>query len=98
MKAAVIINPIAGTGRKGDARSKVELARHHLEAQGLSGKVFVTERPGHAGEIARDAATRDVSLVVAWGGDGTINEVLPALAHRNISLGIVREDRKRPRA
>lgn len=51
--------------------------------------MFVTERPGHAGELARAAAHRGARLVLAWGGDGTINEVASALAFGEVPLGIV---------
>jgi YegS/Rv2252/BmrU family lipid kinase len=39
----------------------------------------VTERGGHAHELALEAAASGAQLVVAWGGDGTINEVGRAL-------------------
>jgi diacylglycerol kinase (ATP) len=51
--------------------------------------VFVTERPGHARELAKAAVKRGVRLVMAWGGDGTINEVASALAFDEVPLGIV---------
>lgn len=56
---------------------------------GADAEVVVTERSGHAREIARDAAARGVGAVVAWGGDGTINEVASALAFSPVPLGIV---------
>ena len=52
-------------------------------------EVFLTERPGHAKEIARGALERGVRLVMAWGGDGTINEVACALVFNPVPLGIV---------
>ncbi|HSQ75407.1 MAG TPA: diacylglycerol kinase family protein, partial [Bacteroidota bacterium] len=45
-----------------------------------------TERPGHATEIARDCVSR---VVVAVGGDGTINEVANALAGSGRTIGII---------
>jgi YegS/Rv2252/BmrU family lipid kinase len=51
--------------------------------------VFVTERRGHARELAASAAQRGSRLVVAWGGDGTINEVGSALAFGQVPLAIV---------
>jgi diacylglycerol kinase (ATP) len=56
---------------------------------GADAEVVVTEHGGHAREIARDAAARGVGAVVAWGGDGTINEVASALAFGPVPLGIV---------
>jgi diacylglycerol kinase (ATP) len=51
--------------------------------------VFLTERPGHARELAASAIARGISTVVAWGGDGTMNEVGTALAFTSASLAIV---------
>lgn len=88
--AAVIINPIAGAGRRPDVgRQRAEFARAFLRARGIAGGVFITERPGHARELAAAALERGVSVSIAWGGDGTINEVASALAFTSASLGIV---------
>jgi diacylglycerol kinase (ATP) len=87
---AVIINPISGAGRRPDvAKQRAELATAVLQSRGIDGDVFVTERGGHARELARAALGRGVSLCIAWGGDGTINEVASALAFSRASLGII---------
>jgi diacylglycerol kinase (ATP) len=87
---AVIINPISGAGRRPDvARQRAELATAFLHRHGVDGEVFVTERGGHARELARAALGRGVSLCIAWGGDGTVNEVASALAFTNASLAII---------
>ena len=89
-KVAVIINPISGTGGRPDiARQRAELAATSLEARGVEPQVFVTERAGHARELALSLVNQGVSCVVAWGGDGTINEVASALAFTQTALGIV---------
>jgi len=51
--------------------------------------VFVTEAVGHARELAKAAVKRGARLVLAWGGDGTINEVASALAFDEVPMGIV---------
>jgi diacylglycerol kinase (ATP) len=51
--------------------------------------VFVTERAGHARELTKAAVARGARLVMAWGGDGTINEVASALVFGDVPLGIV---------
>jgi diacylglycerol kinase (ATP) len=51
--------------------------------------VFVTERAGHARELAGAALERGVRLVLAWGGDGTVNEVASILAFTGAALGII---------
>src|SRR5262245_20218832 len=56
---------------------------------GLRAEVFLTERGGHARELATGALERGATVVVAWGGDGTVNEVAAALAFRHAALGVV---------
>ena len=89
-RVAVIINPISGTGGRLDvARERAERAASLVERHGVAAEVFLTERPGHARELTHAALARGVTTVVAWGGDGTINEVGSALAFREAALAIV---------
>ena len=89
-RAAVIINPISGTGGRPEmARQRAQLAAALMSRSGLTGDIFVTERPGHAHELTQAVLARGVSLVIAWGGDGTVNEVASALAFRDGVLGVV---------
>lgn len=89
MSVTIIINPISGGSRPEAARARAETAAAVVERHGDSADVFVTERPGHARELARSAANRGARLVMAWGGDGTINEVASGLAFDRTPLGIV---------
>jgi YegS/Rv2252/BmrU family lipid kinase len=87
---AVIINPISGTGGRIEvARQRAERAAALITARGLDAEVFVTERSGHARELAAACLDRHVTTVVAWGGDGTVNEVASVLAFRDATLAIV---------
>ena len=89
-KVVVIINPISGAGRRRDvARLRAEQAAALVEQRRLNAEVFVTERPGHARELALAACRRGATMFVAWGGDGTVNEVGAALVSSEASLGIV---------
>jgi len=89
-RAAVIINPISGAGGRPEvARRRAELAAALMSGNGVAGDIFVTERPGHARELAQAVLAQGVSLVIAWGGDGTVNEVASALAFRDAALAIV---------
>jgi YegS/Rv2252/BmrU family lipid kinase len=89
-KVAVIINPISGAGRRRDvARLRAEQAAALVEQRRLDAEVYVTERAGHARELAQAARRRGVTLFVAWGGDGTVNEVGSALVETPASLAIV---------
>lgn len=82
-RTVIIINPISGPKRRGTGPERVELATQTLERMGAMGEIRVTERAGHAHELALEAAAPDVDLVIAWGGDGTINEVARALVQRD---------------
>jgi YegS/Rv2252/BmrU family lipid kinase len=89
LSVAIIINPIAGGARPGIAQRRARLAIDAVERHGDRPEVFVSERPGHARELARIAVERGMRLVIAWGGDGTINEVASALVFGDVPLGIV---------
>ena len=89
-KVVVIINPISGAGRRRDvARVRAEQAAALAEQRRLSAEVFVTERPGHARELAQAGLRRGVTTFVAWGGDGTVNEIGSALVGADATLAIV---------
>ena len=97
MKVSVIINPVAGTGGQPPHRTRDRVEQVHdllhaygaYGAHGIRAEVFVTERVGHAFELAAAAVDRGISSVLAWAGDGTVNEVGAALAFHEVSLGIV---------
>ncbi|MGI4873901.1 MAG: diacylglycerol/lipid kinase family protein [Janthinobacterium lividum] len=83
-----IFNPKAGTGRAADFPAL--LARHFGPATGGNYVLRPTEGPGHATELARAAAQDGCRVVVAVGGDGTVNEVGQGLLHQpGTALGIV---------
>jgi diacylglycerol kinase (ATP) len=68
-----IVNPASSNGSTG--RRWAELA-HRAAALGLAGETLFSERPGHAIELAERTARDGASLVVAVGGDGTLNEAV----------------------
>ncbi|HEY8536387.1 MAG TPA: diacylglycerol kinase family protein [Vicinamibacterales bacterium] len=90
MRAAVILNPVAGgaISREG-LRRRADLALGRLRASGVESVVHATAYPGHGREIAARAVRDGCDIVVAWGGDGTVNEVAGALVHTTAALGIV---------
>jgi diacylglycerol kinase (ATP) len=69
----LIVNPMAGVGKTG--RRWPEL-KTKFEATGLKFDYELTERPGHAVELAREAVRNGYELIVSVGGDGTINEIV----------------------
>jgi diacylglycerol kinase (ATP) len=88
MSIAIIINPVAG-GRARPIGARVDLARRAAADAGEAADVYVTEARGHAGALARAACGNGARLIVAWGGDGTLNEVATTLAFGAVPLGIV---------
>ena len=71
------------------ASRRVAMIRDGLERRGLRGEIRLTERAGHAREMAQQAADDRVDLVIAWGGDGTVNEVGSGLAGSETALGLI---------
>ena len=81
--ALLIHNPNAGNG--GIARRRLlDKARHIFATRGIDADLAETSGPGHATEIAARAAAESRGLVIACGGDGTLNEIVNGLAaHQN---------------
>jgi len=76
-KLKIIVNTHGGK-LSGDA--KIALVEQGLQAAGIDNyHLEPTQYANHACEIARQAAQEDYAVVVAVGGDGTINEVLNGL-------------------
>ena len=90
MPVAVIVNPVAGGRRSLAPDERVRLAEQALARHHVVGRVEVTRAAGHGTELARQAVADRCELVVAWGGDGTINEVASELVGSGTPLGIVR--------
>jgi len=89
-RVVVIVNPISGTGGRPEvARRRIALAEAILKSRGEDASLFVTEYAGHARHLARAAVEDGVPLVIAWGGDGTVNEVASELVFRDGALGII---------
>ena len=89
-KAHVIINPYSGK-KKGTTVGN--FVRDELINSKIDVELYVTERPEHAIEIARDIDLNDGDTIVTVGGDGTFCEVISGFMNRtkeaNIPLGLV---------
>lgn len=80
-----IVNPVSGNGRtKRILPHLVGLARK----LGLEFDLQLTEAPEHATELARDHAS-EFDVVVAVGGDGTVNEVAAGTVRSDTVMGII---------
>lgn len=81
-----IINPISGIGKQ---KNIEELIRDNIDASSYEYQVKFTKGPGHGTELAKEAVASGVDVVVAIGGDGTVNEIGQALVGSNTALGII---------
>ena len=75
MKAAIIFNPSSG---KGLGEATASAVQHHLGDHGLDAGLHPTLGPRHATDLARELAP-STDIIVAVGGDGTINEVVTGM-------------------
>ena len=84
MRLLLVVNSFASSVT---ARNTVvvhqQLARHH------DVQVVETNRRGHATRFAQDAARRGLDAVVAFGGDGTLNEVATGVAGSDTALAVL---------
>lgn len=85
-KIVFILNPISGTASKAGIPMLIETV---LDKEKFEYSIAETERAGHASELARKAAEEGADIVVAVGGDGTVNEVARALVQTKTALGII---------
>ncbi len=81
-----IINPKSGTDKKLYVR---QIIGKKIDVCKFSYQVRYTEYAGHAEVLAREAVEKGTDIVVAVGGDGTVNEVARALIHTQTALGII---------
>ena len=94
-RVVLIINPISGPKRRGTGTERAAIATRVFGRLQVQGEVRITERGGHAHDLALEAVDSGAELVIGWGGDGTINEVARALVQRaeggtaSAALGIV---------
>lgn len=85
-KLLAIINPISGMGGKGKMPS---LIKERLASDRFDIEVVFTERSGHATVLAQDAVSDGCDIVLAVGGDGTVNEVGRAVCGTSTALAIL---------
>lgn len=82
--ALMIHNPNAGNGGGHARHHLLDKARHVFASRGIDADLAETTGPGHATEIAARAAEENRGLIIAVGGDGTLNEIVNGLAaHQN---------------
>ncbi len=85
-KIFFIINPIAGKGKGKIVESQIQ---QFFASKNIDFKTFLTNKVGHATELTKEIINQNPTIIVACGGDGTINEVAQALIGTDVSLGII---------
>lgn len=81
-----ITNPISGNAHHNDLHSLIIESMRHYDADY---DIAVSEYAGHARQIAADAVADNFDIVVACGGDGSINEIGTQLIGTKTALGII---------
>ena len=85
-KMVFIMNPISGTASKAAIPGLIEKT---LNKDLFDYELRMTQYAGHATVIAAEAKDAGADVVVAVGGDGTVNEVARAIVHSQTALGII---------
>ncbi|MBB6670133.1 diacylglycerol kinase [Cohnella nanjingensis] len=88
IRARLIYNPTSG---REEVRRRLPAILQKLERGGIETSCHATEREGDAVQAASEAVERGFDLVIAAGGDGTLNEVVNGIARhdRRPALGIL---------
>ncbi|HRY33480.1 MAG TPA: YegS/Rv2252/BmrU family lipid kinase [Bacteroidales bacterium] len=81
-----ILNPVSGKGHPDEINA---LIRKHAGLGEDAYRIAITDHPGHAVALAAAAAAGGADLVVAVGGDGSVNQVASALVDTNTAMGII---------
>lgn len=82
----LVVNPVAG---RGAALKKLPELEHQLQKFGFDYDVVYTRSPMDAADIADWNAHHDCDVIIAFGGDGTINEVINGLVGTDAALGVI---------
>lgn len=85
-KICFIINPISGIGRQ---KTVEKLIPGLVDTSAFEYSIAYTQAPKHAIALAKQAAANGYDLVVAVGGDGSVNEVAKGLIGSPVAMGIL---------
>jgi len=81
-----IVNPISGIGRQ---KVIEKLIDENLDRTKFDYEIAYTKAAKHAIELSKDAAGRNFNIVVAVGGDGSVNETAKGLIGSNTAMAII---------
>ena len=81
-----IVNPISGIGKQNGIEV---LISRQLDLSKYSYEIAFTREAGHATELSQKAAADGIDMVVAVGGDGTVNETASGLVNTTTAMAIL---------
>src|SRR5690349_5426332 len=84
--AVIIANPTSGSSVFPYNSHRLHETLLFLRSHGWKAELSYTRGPGDAQQLARNAVEKKADLVIAAGGDGTINEIIQALAGSETAL------------
>lgn len=82
---ALIGNPVSGRSSKRLLREIFLLIKSNVP----STKLFITEKPGDAERLSREALSLQPDLIVSAGGDGTCNEIINVIAGSSLPMAVI---------
>jgi diacylglycerol kinase family enzyme len=85
-KATIIYNPMSGRAGK-RAEEAAEMARL-LKERGIATEAKATTAPDDATRLAGEAIAKGSNIIISYGGDGTLNEVIQAMVGSDAVLGV----------
>lgn len=81
-----IVNPISGVGSQKNIGNIIETS---INKDIYNYTIAYTDYAGHATELAKKAAEHGIDIIVAVGGDGSVNEVARGLIHTSSIMGMI---------
>src|SRR5215469_242287 len=87
--AVIIANPTSGNGGFPLQNRHFDETLAFLRKQGWKAEIWYTQSSGDGEQLAQKAVKQKVNLVIAAGGDGTINEIIQGLAGSETTLGVL---------
>jgi YegS/Rv2252/BmrU family lipid kinase len=87
--AIIIANPASGSGGLPHHTRHLHETLTFLRAHGWRADLWYTHAAGEGEQLARKAVELKANLVIAAGGDGTINEIIQGLAGSETALGVL---------
>lgn len=86
MKTRFIINPISGNQ---DHFNTISLIKKYIDKKKIDFDIKITQSRNHAKQLSKECVERDYHLIIAVGGDGTVNEICSVIINTKVCLGVI---------